>query len=66
VVSITRWPFYPQEAPQYPLNRRLVGPESCSKHFGVEKNLLLLPGIKEKNKIQAKLAAGTVTMQGVI
>jgi hypothetical protein len=44
----------------------LVGPESCSEHFGVEKNLLLLPGIKEKNKIQSKLTSGTVTMQGVI
>jgi hypothetical protein len=50
VVSITLWPFYPPEAPQYPLNRRLVGPESSSKHFGEEANLLLLPGIKVKIK----------------
>jgi len=40
----------PREAPQYPLNRRLVGPESCSKHFGEETNFLLLPGIKVKIK----------------
>ena len=50
VVSITLWPFYPREAPQYPLNRRLVGPESCSKLPGEETNLLLLPGIKVKIK----------------
>jgi len=50
VVSITLWPFHPQEAPQYLLNRKLVGPESCSKHFGEGTNLLLLPGIKVKIK----------------
>ena len=50
VVAIMLRPFYPWEAPQYLLNRRLAGPDSWSKHFGEEKYLLLLPGIKVKIK----------------
>jgi len=32
--------------PQYPLNRRLDGLPTWSGHFGKEKNLCSLPGIK--------------------
>jgi len=31
---------------RYPSNRRLGGPQSQSERFGVEKNLLPLPGVK--------------------
>jgi len=33
---------------RYPLNRRLGGPHSRSRHFGEGKNLLFLLGIKSQ------------------
>jgi hypothetical protein len=39
VVSFTPRPFYPQgKSPEYPLDRRLGGPQSRSGHGGEEKN----------------------------
>jgi len=39
VVSFTPWPLHPQgKSPQYPLDRRLGGPQICSGHTGEEKN----------------------------
>jgi hypothetical protein len=38
--------LYPWERPQYPLDRRLGGPQSGSEHRGQRKNPLSLPGIK--------------------
>jgi hypothetical protein len=35
--------------PQYPLNRRLDGPQKCSGQFGEKRNLLLLPGITPRS-----------------
>jgi hypothetical protein len=46
VVSFTTWPLYPRgNYPQYPLDRRLNGPQRQSGRCGKEKNLAL-PGIK--------------------
>jgi hypothetical protein len=50
VVSFTPQLLYPRErAPQYPLDRRLGGTQSCSGHSGEEKNSQPLPGIELKN-----------------
>jgi len=38
--------LYPREEPQYPLARRLVGPQIYSGHFGEQENLLLLLGLE--------------------
>jgi hypothetical protein len=47
VVSITLLPLYLRgKGPQYPLNRRLGGPQSLSERCGDENYLLLLPGIE--------------------
>jgi hypothetical protein len=47
VVSFTPWPLYPQgRSPRYPLDRRLVGPQSWSGGGGEEKNSQLLPGLE--------------------
>jgi hypothetical protein len=47
VVSFTLRPLYPQEkSVQYPLDRRLSGPQSLSGHSGEEKNFQPLPGLK--------------------
>jgi hypothetical protein len=40
--------FTPGEEPQYPLDRRLGGPQSRSGRCGEEKNLLPLPGIETR------------------
>jgi hypothetical protein len=49
VVSFTPWPLYPRrKCLQYPLNRRLGGPQSRLERRGEEKNLLPLPGIKPR------------------
>jgi hypothetical protein len=47
VVSFTPWPLYPRrKSPQYPVDRRLGGPQSRSWRGGEEKKIpsLLLPG----------------------
>jgi hypothetical protein len=47
VVSFTSLPLYPWGSnPQYPLHRRLGGPQSQSGHCGVKINLSALLGIK--------------------
>jgi hypothetical protein len=48
VVSFTALPFYTpgQRARRYPLDRRLGGPQSYSRHYKEEKNLLLVPVIE--------------------
>jgi hypothetical protein len=44
MVSFTLWLLYSKgSSTQYPLHRRLDGPQSWSGPFGMEKNLLLLP-----------------------
>jgi hypothetical protein len=44
VVSFTPWPLYHQEkSNQYPLDRRLGGPQSRSRWCTVEKNVVALP-----------------------
>jgi hypothetical protein len=48
VVSFTPLPLYPWEkSPQYPLDRRLSGPQSRSEYCEEEKNLALL-GIEHR------------------
>ena len=37
-----------EESPQYPLNRRLGGPQTQSPRFGKEKNPLPLPGFERR------------------
>jgi hypothetical protein len=47
VISCTPLPLYPWgNSPQYPLCRRLVGPQSQSGCYGEERNHLLLPRIR--------------------
>jgi len=48
MVNFMPWLLYPQEMSQYPLNKRLGGPESGSEPFGDERNLLLLPGFEPR------------------
>ena len=43
VVKFTPSRFAPGEAPRYPLNRELRGPQSRTGRVGVEKNLLPVP-----------------------
>jgi hypothetical protein len=38
--------LHPYQIPEYPLNRRLDGPQSWSQHLEEEKNLLPLLGIE--------------------
>jgi len=50
--SISPWPLHPHEKNlQYPLNKRLGGPQSQSGYFGEKKSLLPLPGIKTTSSI---------------
>jgi len=45
MVTFMLHPFYPhRKSPQYPLDRRLVGPQSCSAYGGEKVKLLTLPG----------------------
>jgi hypothetical protein len=47
VVSFTSRPLYPRgKRPQYPLDRKLVGPQSWSGCYGVKKSILPLSAIK--------------------
>jgi len=47
VVSFTFKLLYPQTInPQYPLNRRLGGPQSQCESFGEKMNLLPMPEIE--------------------
>jgi hypothetical protein len=47
VVSFTSRPLYPRgKSPWYPLNWRLGGPQSRSKHGGEDKNSQSPPGIE--------------------
>jgi hypothetical protein len=49
-VSFTPRPLYPRrKIPQYPLGRRLSGPQSRSGRGGEEKNFLPLPGIEPRS-----------------
>jgi hypothetical protein len=41
--------LYPRKKPQYPLSRRLGGPQSQSGHAREEKNLLLLLQFEPQN-----------------
>jgi hypothetical protein len=53
VGSFTTGKLYPRrKSPQYPLDRRLGGPQSRPGRCGVEKNLLPLPGIKPRQSSQ--------------
>jgi hypothetical protein len=55
VVNYTPLPLYPpSKCPRFPTVQELSGPQSQSGHCGEEKNLLPLPGIK--NKIEWKTA----------
>jgi len=50
VVSFTSRPLYTQgESPWYPLDRRLGGPQSCSRRNGEEKNSQPLAGNQTQN-----------------
>jgi hypothetical protein len=40
--------FPPGKQPPYPLYKRLGGPQSLFRHYGEEKNLLPLPGMKPR------------------
>jgi len=51
--------------PQYPLNKRLGGPQGQSGHFGEQKNLLPLAEIKSQI-IQSTAAIHTVTLRNDI
>ena len=46
VVSIMHWQLYPQNSPQYPLNKRLGGSQNWSGHSAEVKCLLDLPRFK--------------------
>jgi len=41
-------PLYARERTPVPLNRRLDGPQSHSRHFGEQKNRLSLSGFKPR------------------
>jgi hypothetical protein len=40
--------FTPGKEPQYPLNKRMRGPQRRSGRFGVDKNLLALPEFESR------------------
>jgi len=48
MINFTPRLLYPQEMSQYPLKKRLGGPERESEPFGDEENLLLLPGLEAR------------------
>jgi hypothetical protein len=52
--------FIPGKDPRYPLDRRLVGPQSQFKHRGEEKYLLLL--LRIEFRFPVRLAGSLVTM----
>jgi hypothetical protein len=55
VVSFTHRPLYPQEkSHQYPLDRRLGGPQSRSGSGGEEKNSQSLPGSLQNAILKTK------------
>jgi hypothetical protein len=58
-------PLCSGKEPQIPTNRRLGGPQGQSEHFGEEKNLLPLRGIKSQT-IQSTPAIHTVTLRNDI
>jgi hypothetical protein len=43
-INFISWPLYAWENPQYPMDRRLSGPQSQCGHVGEDKNLFPLPG----------------------
>jgi len=57
VVSFTPRPLYPQgKSSQYPLDRRLAGPQSCCGCDGKEKNFQPLPEINPRTPIIQPIA----------
>jgi hypothetical protein len=46
LAHIVPWPFYPKKEAQYPLNRRLGGPQNQYKRGREENNLLPLLGLE--------------------
>jgi hypothetical protein len=60
VVSLKLRPHYSQrKKPRYLLDRRLVGPESRSERYRIEKNLIPLPGIEPRSFSQKPVAEHT-------
>jgi hypothetical protein len=60
MVNCTLRPFYPRErSPRYPLHMRLSGLQSGSGRYGIEKDLLSLPGIEPQQSNPNSVAIPT-------